>query len=266
MKKLILSAVLLLAASVGYSQETTQPLQLTIKSDKQAYEVGEEIKLSMSIENISDKDVLIPSSFISYTDGYKAIRYGLNINVKDSKGNKLEFLGAHFKSSDTGTVLKVGEIRNAFKINLLDWFSINKADKYNVQIVSTSQHSGFIDATSNTITIEVAEKKSVTRFPSNSMKGYELYSWQVGDEWYFSLLPGTNRLKTYEEVTKDDIAIKGISDLKTALEQFPKYAHIAWANWLVGGLNLPSEEIIKEIQEHCHRFGIKFFRPNPKRP
>ena len=36
--------ILLFAAAAGYAQESKQPLQLTIKSDKQVYKVGEEIK------------------------------------------------------------------------------------------------------------------------------------------------------------------------------------------------------------------------------
>ena len=35
---------------------------------------------------------------------------------------------------------------------------------------------------------------------SESMKGYELYTWQEGGQWYFALLEGTNRLKTDEEI------------------------------------------------------------------
>src|SRR2546423_13466191 len=34
----------------------------------------------------------------------------------------------------------------------------------------------------------------------HSMKGYELYSWKSRGEWHFSLLIGTNRLKTFSEV------------------------------------------------------------------
>ena len=31
------------------------------------------------------------------------------------------------------------------------------------------------------------------------MKGYELYSWQVGDEWYFTLITGTNDMRVFQE-------------------------------------------------------------------
>ena len=33
-----------------------------------------------------------------------------------------------------------------------------------------------------------------------SMKGYELYSWQEGNTWKFSLLVGTNREKSLDEI------------------------------------------------------------------
>jgi hypothetical protein len=32
------------------------------------------------------------------------------------------------------------------------------------------------------------------------MKGYELYSWQQDGQWVFSLLVGTNREKTLDEI------------------------------------------------------------------
>ena len=33
------------------------------------------------------------------------------------------------------------------------------------------------------------------------MKGYELYSWKVGTDWNYTLITGTNRPKTFEEVS-----------------------------------------------------------------
>lgn len=58
MKKILLSiAILLLLTSIGYCQE--EPLQLTIKSDKEAYEVGEEIKIQLDFQNNSPEKVII---------------------------------------------------------------------------------------------------------------------------------------------------------------------------------------------------------------
>ncbi|MCK5428442.1 MAG: hypothetical protein KAI94_03170, partial [Anaerolineales bacterium] len=50
------------------------------------------------------------------------------------------------------------------------------------------------------------------RYPT-AVKGYELYSWYVEDEalWFYTLITGTNRLKTYNEITsqKDIITEAG---------------------------------------------------------
>ena len=58
MRKILLGIIsLLLIASVGYSEE--QPLQLTIKSDKEAYEVGDEIIISGYFKNNSVDKVYV---------------------------------------------------------------------------------------------------------------------------------------------------------------------------------------------------------------
>ena len=54
-----------------------------------------------------------------------------------------------------------------------------------------------------------------------SMKGYELYSWEKGGQWYFSVLIGTNREKTLEEIQSADVALKGIDELKAVLKSIP---------------------------------------------
>ncbi len=43
---------------------------------------------------------------------------------------------------------------------------------------------------------------------AGSMKGYELYSWQDGDRWYFSVLVGTNRNKTLDEIRSPGSSFK----------------------------------------------------------
>ena len=44
---------------------------------------------------------------------------------------------------------------------------------------------------------------------SVAMKGYELYSWKIGEEWHFFLTEGTNRIKTYFEITTSPDAVTG---------------------------------------------------------
>ena len=57
MKKIALAIALLLLASAGYSQE--QYLTLTIKSDKEAYEVGEPINLTAKFVNSGDHSITL---------------------------------------------------------------------------------------------------------------------------------------------------------------------------------------------------------------
>ena len=56
------------------------------------------------------------------------------------------------------------------------------------------------------------------------MKGYELYSWQYGGLWRFSILVGTNREKSLEEIQSPDTALDGVDALQAALERDPRRA------------------------------------------
>jgi hypothetical protein len=104
-----------------------------------------------------------------------------------------------------------------------------------------------------------------------SMKGYELYSWRAGQEWYFTLMTGTNRVKTYEEVTSDEksmdvkLTVRGIEELKITLGQLPADAHIIWRGSQAldrigmqpSDLMLPPRRVIEEIEAHCNEAGIQ---------
>ena len=105
------------------------------------------------------------------------------------------------------------------------------------------------------------------------IKGYSLYSWQVGREWYYSLIAGTNRSKTYDEITLDEnrvengqvkLTIQGIYDLESTLEKLPPGAHILWsgpkglrrAGMRPGDLALPPSGVVDDVQAHCQELGI----------
>jgi hypothetical protein len=107
------------------------------------------------------------------------------------------------------------------------------------------------------------------------MKGYELYSWQSGGDWYFTLITGTNRLKTIAELTtresvvKHDwvkITVNGISDVKAALGRLPPGARVVWYGKrdLPRGypvpevtLELPPTHLAEEVQSLCSELGIQ---------
>jgi len=85
-----------------------------------------------------------------------------------------------------------------------------------------------------------------------SMKGWELYVWQEGGADFFSLLPGTNRLKADDEIKK--AAVKGIAAIKAALDELKQGQMV-----LLCGRRLPEappEGPAREIREYCKRIEL----------
>ena len=76
MKKVFLIILLLAIPLVCLAQERGQPLQLTIKSDKKVYEVGDKIKINYTISNIGNLPVGV---FYSISPAYadESIKYKL---------------------------------------------------------------------------------------------------------------------------------------------------------------------------------------------
>jgi len=103
-----------------------------------------------------------------------------------------------------------------------------------------------------------AELDTLTFEPS--MKGWELYSWPDGDTWNYSVLPGTNRIKSYKEVTTNHIIVSGTDLLKLMLDKLPENENIFWIGreWLeqcwggnYGNLSLPDPLTVTIIKEYC---------------
>ena len=99
----------------------------------------------------------------------------------------------------------------------------------------------------------------------HSMKGWELYSWPNGNDWNYSLLPGTNRLKSYREVTENSIIVHGTDSLKMLLDKIPENENIFWISedWLesiwggkYGNLSLPDQKTINGIMDYCIQHNL----------
>ena len=104
--------------------------------------------------------------------------------------------------------------------------------------------------------------------PQTSIKGYELYSWKIKSHWYYSLLPGTNRLKSYEEITAPGAVRRDTAGLKAELQKLPRGEVVLWMSDAPAGarksaagqeLNMkhPSRARIKSIKAICNKLGIK---------
>ena len=106
-----------------------------------------------------------------------------------------------------------------------------------------------------------------------SFKGYELYSWKSGRTWYFTLITGTNRLKTLDEITAPDnvegdwvkITAAGVSELKELLGRLPSGTQIFWhtarrlgsdALGLEPKLRRPPGRVVREVRAICKERGL----------
>jgi serpin B len=123
---------------------------------------------------------------------------------------------------------------------------------------------------------KLVNKLSITEVDKlpRSLKGYELYSWEEDNQWHFTLITGTNRAKTMEEITsKEDfisetgwvkIQVVGAHAIKDVLSRLPQSESIFWCDELHIGqttgtdidIQLPPEQIIEVIKEHAERCGL----------
>ena len=106
-----------------------------------------------------------------------------------------------------------------------------------------------------------------------SMKGYELYSWQAEGKWNFTLITGTNRLKSVNEITtgpdtvKDGwvkLGVRSVEALKIQLGRLPQDASIGWMGKQTlgqfgveaGPLELPPQVIVDAVADYCKELGL----------
>jgi hypothetical protein len=104
---------------------------------------------------------------------------------------------------------------------------------------------------------------------SRPAKGWELYSRQVEGEWHFSLIEGTNRLKSCEEITAS-ASMRDIDSLKKMLANVEKGDSTFWIGeqWLAQvqgasgcGLQIPPQDIVKEVVSLYWNLGLKLSIP-----
>ena len=97
---------------------------------------------------------------------------------------------------------------------------------------------------------------------------YELYSWKVKGRWHYAIIEGTERAKSYEEITAKDSQYTGLAALKDELKKLPRGAELFWMSAAHAGvdkpqtkdspiLELPSRQRIKRIKADCEKLGIK---------
>ncbi len=86
------------------------------------------------------------------------------------------------------------------------------------------------------------------KFPDplpEAMKGYEMVSWQSGSDWNFTLITGTNRSKSFDELMSPDsqvtadgfvkITVSGIDKIKQVLAMLPAQTEVFWTGMDLSG-------------------------------
>jgi hypothetical protein len=124
----------------------------------------------------------------------------------------------------------------------------------------------------------VLERASETMSLPRSMKGYELYSWRAEEDggWRYTLVTGTNRAKTWEELATPEsviemgeegwvkVTVAGGEALRSVLDRLPEGETIAWVDpgdpratsTLGDRIGFPDEEVVREITTYARRVGI----------
>jgi len=96
------------------------------------------------------------------------------------------------------------------------------------------------------------------RAPKPEMKGVELYSWKPeGKDWHFSLLRGTNRLKTTEEITHPDNAIVGVAALKKRLTRLAEGESVFWRHLDKEPM---LDDLARDLKAFCEGIRVKLQR------
>jgi hypothetical protein len=98
-----------------------------------------------------------------------------------------------------------------------------------------------------------AIQPAATPWPE-SMKGYELYSWRENDHWVFSLLVGTNREKTLDEIKSADTILPDTDALIATLDKIPSGQYVTWSSRET--LSFPPEDIIEQVEKTCKDRGL----------
>jgi hypothetical protein len=89
---------------------------------------------------------------------------------------------------------------------------------------------------------------------AESMKGYELYSWQEDNQWQFSLLIGTNREKTLDEIKSNAATLPNVEVLISTLEKIPSGQYVTWSSRET--LAFPTDDIVEQVEQVCKDQGL----------
>ena len=110
-----------------------------------------------------------------------------------------------------------------------------------------------------TVAAEAGTQAVLPQPGQGSMKGFELYSWQEGDEWVFSVLTGTNRKKTLAEMTAPAARLEGLAELEALLWTLPAGEGVTWQS--LPPQALPPQAITQAVEQVCVAQSLQLSLP-----
>jgi len=134
-------------------------LLLTISVPEGPQKAATPLPLQFSITNTGLGDVILPNNltFARSEDlegKVPVIGSGMFIICQTERGDFIKYKGYYAKVSGPGTTLKSKQELKVYSLDLAKCFDL-PAGRYEVQLLFTRQHSGFLDGASNRITITV---------------------------------------------------------------------------------------------------------------
>jgi hypothetical protein len=90
---------------------------------------------------------------------------------------------------------------------------------------------------------------------------FELYSWQQGKEWRYSLWEGTTTVRSPETVRARKNQLPNTTFLKGRIAALPTGGRVYWRENRSAGFSLPSQELTKEIREFAEGSQVKILLP-----
>lgn len=158
-----------------------------------------------------------------------------------------------------------------------NWSPINDA----VPPTDDSQIMATLPIPSTNIFVEISPTPYPTLDSANfpavlpaSLKGFDLMSWQVGDAWNFTLVTGTNREKTFEELMAPDssvdengfvkITVSGIEQIKKVIDRLPAKSQVFWGGMDLAGqvpegtlyFAFPPQDMMDELIAYAKDLGV----------
>ncbi len=127
----------------------------------------------------------------------------------------------------------------------------------------------------NATVMPVLDLSALPETLPSSIKGYELVSWQEDGDWWYTLVTGTNRQKSFEELVSPQswiipgeflkISTNSLADLRSILERLPSGSEVIWGGMELSGevdegvpyFTYPPEKILADVSALCDQLNIK---------